>query len=217
MAIITLPTTLPLGPQPVWGRQTYDMTSTADLTGSEQSRVFGPPRWTLDLPSPAIQRGRPGGMWVALLLRLRAGNLLAAWDVGRPVPVGTLRGTLTLAAAAAKGATSLQITGGSGQAGKTLEPGDWLGLGSGLGTSQSVMCCDLATVTADATGTLTVQVESPLRTAWAAGTAVTWDRPLTYFRRRDSNGGTSWTTALRVGGEPLLQAMSWGGIETWTA
>lgn len=216
MAIITLPSTVRQGPEVSWGRQTYEMVSGSDLTGAEQSRIYGPPRWTIGLRSPAAMRGRDGGAWVALLLQLRAGNLLQAWDPGRPVPVGTLRGTLTLASAAAAGAQSIVVTGGSGQAGRTLEPGDWLQIGTGLGTSQLVVCAALSPLVANGSGTLTVPVESPLRSAYAAGTAVTWDRPVTWFRRR-SPGGTSWTTMHRSSTEPVLAGMAWDGIEVWSA
>jgi hypothetical protein len=52
-----------------------------------------------------------GGGWQSLGMQLRGKtNQLALWNIARPVPLGTMRGTMTLSSAAAQGATSLSIT-----------------------------------------------------------------------------------------------------------
>lgn len=192
MAIITLPTTLPLGAQVTWGQRRYDLTTVSDTTGTEQVRAMSPPRWTLGLQSPdavSIASGQ-AAQWQALLLQLRGRvNVLAAFDPVRPRPRGTMRGTITLASTSAQGATSATVTAGSGQASTTLLAGDWLQLGTGAGTSQLVMLT--ANATANGSGSATINFEPPLRQAFPSGTAVTWDRPLAYFRA--TSQATSWT------------------------
>ena len=63
----------------------------------------------------------------------------------------------------------------------TLLAGDWLQLGSGLGTSQLVKV--VADAQAGTNSRMTVQVEPPLRIQFASTTAVTWDRPLAYYKQ----------------------------------
>lgn len=188
MAIITLPSTLKLGVACGMGQRRFDLLSQSDATGTQQARLLGPPRWTLSLVQPERVTLIEGGAWAALVAQLRGRvNVLAAWDPVRPAPQGTLRGALVLSATAAAGATSIALSGGSPAAG-TLRAGDSLSIGSGLGASQLVM------VTADATtvaGAVTVGIEPPLRTAYAAGTTVSWDRPLAYYRAQAD--ATTWT------------------------
>lgn len=202
MAVITLTDTL--AGQLVdmrWGQQRFDMVSRS-MFGA-QALEFGVPLWTLELvPPPATERNI--GPWKALLLAL-AGQLnqLEAWDPRRPIPLGTMRGVMTLSAAAAQGATALSITAGAGQAGKTLLAGDMLQLGSGA-TQQVVMV--VAGATASGTGVIGVDVQPPLRTAFGAGAAVLWDKPKALFRRADS--ASSWQYApgyAQVSGLSLLE------------
>jgi hypothetical protein len=180
MAIITLPTGMLFGAGSGMGQRRYDQQTGSDSTGAGQARSFGPPRWRLSLISPAKLRPAEAALWEAVLLGLRGRlNHLAAHDVGKPAPLGTRRGTLTLGAAASAGDTSINVT-GSG----TLLTGDWLGIGSGLGTSQ------LVKVMADAAGA-TVVIEPPLRTAFSGGAAVTWDKPVAYYKTTSDPG--LWT------------------------
>lgn len=170
-----------------WGQQRNDISFNSAF-GSQAVEGMGPV-WTVTL------EGIPGrevnsGDWKTLGISLRGKtNQLALWDLARPVPLGTMRGTMTLNANASQGATTLSIV-ASGQAGKTLLKGDWLGIGTGL-TQQVVMIQQNAT--ADGSGIISVQVESFLRNAFSAGEAVTWNRPKALFRRVDSK--FSWKTA----------------------
>ena len=121
----------------------------------------------------------------------------------------------------------------------TVEEGDWLGLGSGYGTSQlvkatatvasSVLVPTAATwrnnvsaaatwtnnVSAAATwwlgGTISVPFEAPARDGYPAGGAVVWDKPLVYMAM--SNNQNSWRT---VSGAPALQGYAFDGIERWS-
>lgn len=119
-------------------------------------------------------------------------NQLELWNFTRPVPLGTMRGTMTLAADVAQGATSLQIV-AAGEGGKTLLKNDWLGLGSG--TTQQVFKI-AADATADGLGNITVTVTTPARNAFAAGANVTWDKPKALFRQKSLNEGIEFMPAV---------------------
>lgn len=129
-------------------------------------------RWHMSFALPEARRIH-GGAREAMLAKLRGGaNWVALWHFARPVPLGTLRGTPTLAVAAAQGADqiTLQTT-----AGATLKAGDMLGV-SGL----LLMCAD--DCTANAGGLLVVPLTSLLRKALVPGAAVSWSRPSAYFK-----------------------------------
>lgn len=105
----------------------------------------------------------------------------------------------------------------------TLKAGDWLQFGTGLGTSQTVKVTDNADGSAfseavwstgggaqaiwSTTGgqalwtddgvpsnAITVTFEPPLRTAFAKDTAVTWDKPVAYYRMQ---GNPKWQYSTR--------------------
>lgn len=190
MAIVTWPTALIPAPGSGFGQRRYDLSHGSDSTGAQQDRLLAPPRWQLSILQPDLLTPALAGRWHALVLSLRGRvNHLACWDFGRPLPLGTLRGTPTLSATAAAGATSIAIAGGGGNAGATLLAGDMLQLGTGLGTSQAVMV--MADATADGSGNIAaLSIEPPLRVAQASGAAVGWQRPLAYFKL--SSGNTTW-------------------------
>jgi hypothetical protein len=88
-----------------------------------------------------------------------------------------------------------------------LKAGDWLQIGTGVGTSQ------LVKVTADAqevnAGTMTVSFEPPLRAAFSAGTAVTWNRPIAYYKQTSA---PQWGYRARMSTGYALDL-----LESWTA
>lgn len=90
-----------------------------------------------------------------------------------------------------------------------LKAGDWLQIGTGVGTSQ------LVKVTADAqevnAGTMTVSFEPPLRTAFSAGAAVTWDKPVAYFKQTSA---PSWS--YRIGRTRKQGGFALDLLESWT-
>lgn len=172
MAIITLPTGMLFGAGSGVEQVTYDITNGSAVTGADQPVSFGPARWGLTLLAPDRLRPAEAALWEGLSLQLRGRlNVLACHDPGKTAPRGTRRGTLALGAAAAAGVATINVTGTG-----SLLVGDWLQIGTGLGTSQ------LVKVVADTT-TATVTIEPPLRRAYPSGTVVTWDRPLGYWRR----------------------------------
>lgn len=213
MSIVSLPATLRLGAGGGMGQARFDLLSQSDSSGSQQVRLLAPPRWTLRLVQPEHMAQADASAWLALCMQLRGRvNLLAAWDSARPAPAGSLRGTLTLATAGAIGDTSISVAGGVGQAGATVTPGDWFQIGSGLGTSQLVMCTSAAT--ANVAGTVAIIFEPPLRTAFAVSTALTWDKPLAYYRQQTD--AATWTLSNGGRSGPLLTGLSLDLMESWS-
>lgn len=181
MAIITFPETLYMT-RMSWGQQRNDITSRSVF--GAQAVEASAPVWIVSLDIDRVNEGEESGEWKSLLMRLKGQtNQLALWDFGRPVPRGTMRGSMVLNADAAQSATTLSITAGSGQASKTLLEGDLLGLGSGV-TQQVFMV--VADATANGSGVISVTVEPPLRNAFLSGETVTWDKPKALFRRTSS-------------------------------
>lgn len=185
-----------------WGQRRNDISFNSAF-GSQSSEVDAPV-WTVTL------EGIPGresdsGEWKTLVIGLRGKtNQLALWDLARPVPIGTMRGTMTLNTDATQGSTTLSIV-ATGQSGKTLVKGDWLGIGSLL-TQQVVMV--QAAATSDGSGVISVQVEPFLRNAFSAGASVTWDQPKALFRRTSSN--VSWKNAASLADGFMLDL-----VEDW--
>jgi hypothetical protein len=214
MAIITWSTALTPAPGSGFGQRRYDLQFSDDSVGEQQTRLLGPPRWQLSILQPDLLTPLQAGHWQALVLQLRGRvNHLACWNFGRPVPMGTLRGTPTLSASAAAGATSVAIAGGGGNAGATLLRGDMLQIGTGLGTSQLVMVTE--DETADGSGAMaSVAFEPPLRTAFASATAVAWERPLAYFKAE--RGAVAWEWQAGPG-QPYTTSMTLDLLESWTS
>lgn len=144
--------------------------------------------WAVTLEAPA-GREADGGGWQSLIMQLRGKTRqLALWNHARPVPRGTMRGTMILNANAAQGATTLQIV-ASGENAKTLLQGDMLGIGSLL-TQQVVMV--VSDATSNGSGIISVTIEPALRNAFSSGESVTWNMPMALFRRVDSNSGWNY-------------------------
>ncbi len=172
-----------------FGQRRFDVAAISDATGDQQARLFGPPRWTCSVQAPGALPREQAVVWQTMLLQLRGRiNHLAVWDRTGPSPRGTMRGTLTLNSTVAAGATSATITGGSGQANTTLKAGDKLQFASGVGSSQLVQVTSDAV--ASGSGIITVTFEPPARIQFGAVTAVTWDRPVAYFKVQQDE--TSW-------------------------
>lgn len=182
MAVITFPETLGLA-RTSWAQQRNDVAFRSSF--GAQAVELSSPLWAVTLQAPPDLEKRSGG-WKALGMQLRGQtNQLELWDLARPTPAGTMRGSMTLSSSAAQGATVLNIV-ASGETGKTLLRGDYLGLGSGL-TQQVVMI--IADALSDGSGVIAVTVEPFLRNAFSTGAAVTWDKPKALFRRVNSKFG----------------------------
>lgn len=196
MSILTLPSNLDVM-RVDWGQRRYDLRFDNADVGSGQTRVLAPPRWTAGLVCPDQLSQAAAAVWRDLILRLQGRvNQLALYDMGNPAPRGTMRGTLTLNAAAAVGDVTLSVTGGAGQAGTTLLVGDWVGIGSGL-TRQLVSVA--ADATANGSGVIALTISQPVRWAQLIASAVAWDKPTALFRQVGTDASWSHQRAIRSG------------------
>lgn len=91
----------------------------------------------------------------------------------------------------------------------TLLAGDWLQIGSGVG---SHYCMVMADATASDAGAMSVLVEAPTRKAWSSGTAVTWDKPKAHFKQRPDS--LSWSGAA---GSDMVGGFAFDLMEDWSA
>jgi hypothetical protein len=141
------------------------------------------------------------------------------------------RGVPYLAAAVAAGDSSMLVDNAIG----TLERGDWLGIGTGLGASQLVKVVDpvASAVSVDATfvwdntgafvwsnsGTfvwgrpgaqITVNFEPPARPAFARFTGLVWDKPVAYYKQAAST--TTWRSGPNG---PSINGFTLDLLEQW--
>ncbi len=239
MSIITLPGALipAFDGGFAWGQQRYDLVSAADVSGATQVRPMGPPRWVVSMRAPRNMTAAEAALWRTYLLRGRGRvNHYAIHNIAQPAPRGTARGTMFLKVAVAAGATTATIT-GAGISG-TLLSADALQFGTGVGTSQLVHVVQDATsspaspgtvvwtntaaqtvvwtnsaaqtVTWTRTGTINITFEPPARYSFPAGTVVTWDKPVAYFKSTADAMGWNYYNAS------IQRDLTFDGIEDWT-
>lgn len=183
MSIITMPTNLMIGSFQM-EQLSYDMVESSAPTGAESTRIFGPPRWKVSMSATPNLDLTQSAVWEVLSLSLRRGlNTLAVWDPVRTAPMGTLRGSPVVGLAASAGATTMRLDSAVG----TLMAGDWLQIGTGVGTSQLIKIMVAAFASA---GQINISFEPALRVSFAAGTPVAWDRPVFYARKTGKS--TQW-------------------------
>jgi len=144
----------------------------AGRAGNVTTRTVPGVRWLANLliPAETVANDVHRGQLEALLATLDFGeNRLAMFNLAKPIPLGTLRGSPTIASAAASGASTLPLSNCNG----TLLRGDRISA-----AGQRFL------VTADATpssGNMNVEVRPRVRTALSASTAVVWDKPTSLF------------------------------------
>jgi hypothetical protein len=210
MAILTLPDALRgLINSQTWSQLPYQAQLANPITGASMGRVLGPSRWSTVLSTHQALRLQDVAALDALRMELDGSvNQLALYDVKHQQPRGTLRGTLTLNAAAAQGATSIAVTGGAGEAGKTLLRGDRIGIGSG---SQRQVVMVMQDAVADGSGVIALSILPAARWAYAGGASVAWYRPTALFRQVPGDVALSTRLpGLDEGGQINL-------IESWDA
>jgi len=218
VAVITLTQALvsTLGVNGVrWRQHRYDMSShQSDANGNSQDRLGGPPRWGLTIAAPEGLETDDAVLWEELMLQLRGRvNYLLAWDPKRPVPRGTMRGTMVLDGAHSAGATTLNVTViGTGQVGNTILRGSPLQISSGLGTLQLVRTIgDATAANVGGNSDIALTIEPPLLRAYSNATAVTWDKASTYFKAT-GNGVAEWSYHTRG----IQQGFAIDLLERWT-
>ena len=208
MAIIALPSVLnSLLNKQGWGITYFDSLLANAVGGAHNARRKSPPRWSTSLQTHDALTQRLAGQLDTFLLSLDGMvNQLALHDVKYAAPLGTMRGSMTLASSLAVGATSITINGGVGEANRTLLMGDRLQLGSGAQRQVIVVAED-----AVANGAGQIVISTPLAVRWAqsSGAAVVWDKPTALFRNAAGNQPLS----TRVPG--LNSGVSIELIESW--
>lgn len=204
MSVIILPSDLKISSQP-WEQVRNDV-EFRSIFGA-QALEAAPPLWATTLVSTAVKDNESAcGSWQAMLMQLRGRtNQIAVHNFGRPQPLGTMRGIMTLNAAAAQGATTLSVI-ASGENSKTLLKGDMIGVGSGI-TKQVVMV--VADATSNGSGVISVTTEPALRNAHSSGAAVVWDKPTALFRMRESSSKWEYNPGLKVTGLMLNLIEDW--------
>lgn len=207
--IVTIPTSLKFGSFEM-STQTFDMDEVSDLTGSTDTVIYGHPRWRISMSAMDDMSLDDASEWEYITLALRGkANRLAVYDPVRIQPEGTMRGSPTLNASIGQGDTSFVINAGSGQAGKTLKRGDLLQIGTGLGTSQLVKVA--TTMTLNGSGVGTVEFNNYARRTFSSGTAVIWDRPVTYFGNMNKPTGPNYAR-----NSLLVSGFAFDLLEQWT-
>ncbi len=136
--------------------------------GTVESIEFPGARWGISLTLPQ-RSGASGGQPESFFGRLAGGvERVRIWHFQRPQPLGSMRGTPTLNAAAVRGDLVLKInTTGS------LRAGDMFKVGAQL-------CMAFQDCTASG-GVLTVPLVQRVRGTLASGAPVSWDKPTAEF------------------------------------
>lgn len=138
-------------------------------TGNRTWRSSLADRMTCVVTLPRCTRA-DAGVREGYLFALRSQRLWMRFGMPhRPIPVGTLRGTPTVASSVAAGALSLAIT---TTAAVTLVTGDFLGCGT-----NTLIQAGIPGATASGGGAMTLPLAMPLPVALSSGAALLWDSP----------------------------------------
>lgn len=173
MSIVTWPDVRPFMPQAMsFGASTPKSAFKAFFTGTSQKigHLSDRLRCRLSLP-PCNADG--GQLREALLLGLAStGDLVRMRHLHRLAPLGSMRGTPTVAAAALAGARTLRV---QTTAYATLSGGDMLATGNQL------LMVAYQGAAADAGGLMDMPLVLPLLAPVSSGAAVVWDGPTGVF------------------------------------
>jgi hypothetical protein len=180
---------------------TNQRASASPFGGSEQVVDLLNDRWIIDVTTSRTSYAN-GQLLEAYIASMRGQtNTSLVYHVARPIPSGTVRGTLTLNAAAAQGQSFIVVAGCNPTTG-TLLPGDYLSIATPTGGTLLVMVSQLCTAVA---GVITVPLTNRLRVACSSAAAVTWSSPTVECRLLASTdveyegGMTASDTSLTFG------------------
>lgn len=177
-----------------WGVQSQGAAWSAAFSGQAQRLTHLADRLRVAVTLPACNAADAAQREAFFARLARSGDWVRVGHVMRPVPFGTLRGSPTAGAAAARGATTLTV---ATTAGATLLGGDLLGDG------QQLLQAAAGTHTANGSGVLTLPLVLPVRRAIGNGAALTWAAPATTFQLVGDPEGGEWV-AREVCGELQL-------------
>jgi hypothetical protein len=157
-----------------WGLRSNATIFISMLNGGVQTVELPGARWTLSIEIPDCIDTLRGSI-EAWLTKLRGqANRFTCYDFSCPAPRGTMRGTLVTVGSTTQGTTSVTVSGGVGEASKTLLAGDKLKIGNELKMI-------VADATANGSGVISLTVEPPFRATYADSTAIVWDKPTALF------------------------------------
>lgn len=200
MANIAWPTSRLFAPQVLsFGEQRKRRTSGEPPLGGDAQTAEVPysHRWTMDVTLRRCASFAERAEQEAWISRIARGdNRVTAHHLQHPAPYGTLRGTLTLSGAAAQGATTATIAGGTN--GQTILPGDMLGI-----TTTAAYALQVVRVVIGGTvsgGTVGITFEPPLRAGANSGASVVWDKPAALWMLI---GGTWKQTSAPKNAQPI--------------
>lgn len=184
-----------------WGASTPKSAWAAYFTGQVQSISHLADRLRCVVTLPPCGPADAGAREAFFLEVASAGHWVRLGHPQRPTPLGTLRGSPTVASSAAVGARTLSV---QGSVGDTLAGGDVLGAGGQL------LQAGYAGAVANGSGVLSVPLVLPLRAALSAGAAVTWSAPTaTWQLAADAMdiayGRRAWQQAVEV---PLVEVFA---------
>lgn len=169
--------------------QVSQRANSSPFGGSEQVIDMLNDRWVCDLSLPARDQAGAAALEAFIASFRGMANTVDLWHYLRPVPRGTLRGTLLTSGTQAQGAAQLVLSGGTALG--TLLAGDLLGAGG-----QILMVS--ADATANGSGNITVPIANRLRAAIATGQSVTWNKPTAPFRKL-ANSDVDYTPGIAGG------------------
>lgn len=184
MSTIAWPTGRAFTPEAfTWGFRANDRIFESALNGSVQTASIPGSRWAAVLQF-TNQTSAERAALEAFLLRTRRERRIALHRLDRPRPRGTVAlSGVTLGVLAAQFAGQVQLAGCGAFA--TILAGDMLGIGGQL-------CMAAENATASAAGAATVQLTHELRSAAAAGSVVTTNRPTATFIQTSPELDFSW-------------------------
>jgi hypothetical protein len=205
MSVITIPADLVVERQD-WGQQRFDMTFQSGDTGASQTRILGPSRMVCGISSASELEGPDSAVWRAFIMSLRGRvNQVAMYDMLSPLPRGTASGSIVVQTAAAAGTNVIALNGGSGNAGKSLLRGDWIGVNQG--TARRQMLQIVGDDSFDANGQRTFSFEPVLRWPVSAASVVVIDKPTCLMRQ--TTDASKWSSGVFQGGFSLDLMESW--------
>lgn len=157
----------------VWGSLSSATAWSSPYTGQAQSISHLADRLRVSMDLPPCVADLAGSREAFFMAATSAGSWISLHNLVRPVPLGTLRGSPTVAADALAGARFLSV---QTSPAATLLAGDVLGVG------QQIIQCGYGGAVANGTGLMVVPLVLPLRQAAAIGAAVTWSAPQATFQ-----------------------------------
>lgn len=140
----------------------------APLTGQTQSISHLSDRLMCTVTLPPCTQDDAGQREAFFMALASTGDWVRLGLRQRPAPLGTLRGTPTMAASASAGARTISV---QTTAGATLIGGD------ALGANGQLLLAGYAGATANGSGVMSLPLVLPLRAALSSGAALAWSAP----------------------------------------